>query len=250
MHLFINPYRRLSTIVELYEKRLRAIDIPHVESTPIPATREQVDFFQKQMRVALESYQEAMSLCVSLQMIAPVLGEAAINFLMMIMAKPEVRSDKRLREDFSRRHIDVRIKTLHLVCDGFEGKITGSEDEFKDFMRLINRRNDSLHGNIDPHKTTGEELFFDFHTIPLFSKNQSIEEIFLTSALANLSSEEALADVVVVRRFVAFLLSRIEPQSRAVVMQAMDELQLGFRRDTATIGVILPPATAVFFRTD
>src|SRR5260370_22461080 len=146
-----------------------------------------------------------MALGVSMEMIAPVMGEAAINFIMLILAKPGIRTDQRMQEDFTRRPIDVRIKSLSLVCDGVVVPITGSEGPFKDFLRIMNRRNDSLHGNIDPRKATGEEIFFDLHNIPLLRTQRSLGEVELSNALANLSPESALADVESVRQFMDFL---------------------------------------------
>lgn len=246
-HLFVNPYQRLSRIVERYEKRLRAITIPRVQSPPIPATRDQIARFRKEMETAMEVYQEASSLSISLQMLAPVMGEAAINFFMMVLMKPEVRTDNRIREVFARDPIDVRIKALHMHCNGFEQGVTGTEDQFRDFLSLMDRRNDRLHGNIDPRKTTGEEIFFDLGNIPLFLKHQGFAELARSSALADLSVEEALADVRVVRSFVAFLLSLLEPGVNTCIKRAMEDLQLGFRRDSHTIGVILPHAHIDFF---
>ncbi len=238
--LFLNPYHRLTAIVDQYERRLRSISIPKVLPPPIPSTREQLERFRKEMNAAAELYQEAMALCVSLEMIAPVMGEAAINFIMLILAKPGIRTDQRMQEDFTRRPIDVRIKSLSLVCDGVVVPITGAEAPFKDFLRIMNRRNDSLHGNIDPRKATGDEIFFDLHNIPLLKTQRSFGEVALSSALANLSPDSAIADVQTVRRFVEFILSCLDPRAKAVVQKLMAEQLLGFRPKTGTIGAILP----------
>jgi len=245
--LFLNPYRRLSTIVSRCDSRLRSIAIPEVQSPPIPATRAQLDRFFNDMQSAAELYQEAMELCVTLDIVLPVMGEAAVNFFMLVLAKPEIRNDERMREDFGRRPIDVRIKSLHLVCEGFAHPVTGSEDEFKAFLRIMNRRNDTLHGNVDPRASTGEEILFDFGTIPLLNSHHTFSQIALANALANLSPEATLDSVDAIRKFVEFLLSRLQPDPRALVGRAMEELHLGFRTETGSIGVILPPAQMDFF---
>ena len=65
----------------------------------------------------------------------------------------------------------MRIKSLPLCCEGFEHPITGSEELFKAFLRLMNRRNDLLHGNVDPKASTGEDIDFDQGTIPLIGES-------------------------------------------------------------------------------
>lgn len=245
--LFLNPYQRLSAMVDRCEKRLRDIKIPTVQSPPIPATREQFESFKKAMATANDLYHEAMELCVTLDMVVPVMGEAAVNFLMLVLARPEVRSDQRMRDDFSRRPIDVRIKSLSLVCEGFARPVTGSEDEFKGFLRIMNQRNDTLHGNIDPRKSTGEEIFFDFRTIPLLPIQRSFGEVALVNALTNLSPQQTLDNVKAVRKFIEFLLSLLGPETKGVVTRLMEEMQLGYRAETGTIGAILPVAQVDFF---
>ena len=244
--LFVNPYQRLASIVERYEKRLKEITIPQIKPLTIPTSRTDADRFGKEMTEAIAVYEEVTALCVNLQMIAPVMGEAAVNFVFLVLAKPGVRNDQRVRDDFARGPIDVRIKTLHLFCDEFADPITGSEDPFKNFLRLMNRRNDALHGNIDPRQTTGEEVFFDFRTIPLFPRHRSFGELALASALGNLTPKDALDDVKTVRAFVDFLLSRLVPSSAEMVGHVMKQQQLGYRADTGRIGAILPEAIIDF----
>jgi len=55
-----------------------------------------------------------------------------------------------------------------------------------------------------------------------------------------------LADVESVRQLVDFLLSCLEPRTRAVVQALMREQQLGFRPKTGAIGGILPQPVDFF----
>ena len=241
-HLFINPYRRLSVIVDQYVDRLEQLNLKGVR---VPRTHEFAEdptAYQEAMRACQEVYREASALTVSLQMIAPVMGEAVVNFLALILAKPEVKKDRRLFEDLVRRNIDVRIKSLSLFCVGFLRSIDGSEEPFKDFLRLMNRRNDTLHGNVDPRRSTGEEIFFDYGTIPLMRRYRSLSEIAISQVLASVEPDQALADVTVVRRFVDFLLSCLEPEYKYQAQMVLRELQPGYRPETNRIGVIIPYA--------
>ncbi len=238
--LFLNPFRRLALIATRHEDRLKQIDITTVPSLPIPATQTQSRAYSADLKNAMERYQEAMALCVELEMIAPVMGEAAVNLVLLLLAKPEVKNDERLRDKFSRDPIDVRIKSLHLVCDGISRPIDGSEEPFKAFLRIMNRRNDALHGNIDPRRSSGEEIFFDDPYIPLLAENRSFNEAALANALVNLSPERSIRDLREVRDFVDFLVGRMDPGAQEAVRRAMEEQQLGYRAETGEIGIVLP----------
>lgn len=241
-HLFVNPYRRLRTIVDRYVARLRELDPGSFRAPTFPTDPAALPQFIAESEQAKEKWREAMALSTSLELVAPVMGEAAINFLMLLLARPEIRSDARLYEDFTRRAIDVRIKSLHLSCVAFKEPITGSEEEFKAFLRLMNRRNDLLHGNVNPKAPVGDEILFDRGTIPLVPRHRNLPEIALANALANAKPDESLQAVDTVERFVNFLISRLEADAQAVIRRYFDEEQLGYRAQTGGIGLILPNA--------
>jgi hypothetical protein len=243
-NLFVNPYQRLARIVSRYESRLGEIVLPSVEPLSIPSTAKRVERFQEELQSALDLYEEAAGLCVSLQMIAPVMGEAAINFILMLMAKPDIKADQRLKDDFARRAIDVRIKTLHLSCDGFAKPVDANDEIVKDFLRLMNRRNDSLHGNVNPARSSGGEIMFDYRTIPLPSEHLDIAQAAISSAFADLSIDDSLADTATARHFVEFMLSCIDSTHQPAVREAIGTLQLGYRPEEDRIGVILPHVVA------
>jgi hypothetical protein len=241
-HLFVNPYRRLAAIVDRFERRLNQIAIPKVESPSIPVTEEQMRRFTTDMEHALDLQQEAMALCVSIEMVAPVMGEAAVNLVMLLLAKSELRDDKRLMEKFSRDQIDVRIKSLHLHCDGFANPVSASDERFKEFLRVMNRRNDALHGNIDPKRDFGEILYFDQRSIPLPTAQHSLSEIAIQHMMADLSKERSLSSINAIHGFVELLLECLECDKRSIVRRVMEEQLLGRESKTGRIGVILPIA--------
>lgn len=241
-HLFINPYHTLRTILERQVQRLTELDLANVAVPADPRTREELPHYQADLARCQAVYQEAMALTVGIHLTAPILGESAVNFLMLLLAKPDVRADRRVFEDFGRRNIDVRLKSLHLVCDGFASRIEGSEEQFKEFLRLMNKRNDRLHGNVDPTTSTGHEVYFDHRFIPLFPKSQGLTQIALDHALANVDPTAAIKDWETAREFVSFLLSKLEARIRPQIEMTLNQQQLGYRPQTKSIGAILPQA--------
>jgi len=246
-HLFVNPYKRLTSIVDQYESKLTQIDVRAPDPPTFPAGRSDLAQFHEKMGRAFDLQQEALALCISLEMILPVMGEAAVNLLMLLFAKTELRNDKRLMQKFGRDQIDVRIKSLHLHCDGFKTSIPSSDERFKDFLRLMNRRNDTLHGNIDPNKDFGEVIYFDQHNIPLPAEQNSFPEITLKHMLADLSKERTLSSIDVVRRFVQLLIDSLQPEAKSLVQHIMNVPVLGREAKTGRIGSILPTARVAAF---
>lgn len=241
--LFINPHHVLRVKLERQVQRLLELDLKNVEVPVDPQSAEELPKYQKHLAKCQDIYQEAMALCLDIQLSAPIFGESAVNLLTRIMAKPEVRADQRLFDDHCRRNIDVRVKGLHLVCDGFAGRIDGSEEAFKGFLGLMNRRNDLLHGNVDPTKGTGHEVYFDHRFIPLFASSQGLTQLALEHALP----DAAIRDWEAARGFVALLLTKLDARVRDGVEQAFGQQQLGYRPKTGSIGVILPQARVSFF---
>ncbi len=245
--LFVNPYRRLTSIVDQFESKLKQIDVKAPDPPTFPAGRSELTQFYEEMGRAFDLQREALALCVSLEMILPVMGEAAVNLLMLLLAKADLRNDKRLMEKFGRDPIDVRIKSLHLHCDGFKTSIPSSDDRLKDFLRLMNRRNDTLHGNINPNKNFGEVIYFDQRNIPLPEEQNSFTEITLKHMLADLSKEGSLSSIGVVRRFVQLLIDSLQPEAKELVQHIMNVPVLGREVKTGRIGSILPTARVAVF---
>lgn len=245
--LFINPHHTLRVKLERQVNRLRELDIKKVAAPEDPRSAEELPLYHANLTKFQAIYQEAMALCVDIQLSAPVFVESAVNLLAHFLAKSEIRADKRQFDDHCRRNIDIRVKNLHLICDGFADYINGSEEPFKEFLRLMNQRNDLLHGNVNPTKGTGQEVYFDHRFIPLFARSQGLTQLAVEHALANLDPDAAIRDWEAARRFVAFLLGKLDGLVKNEVELAFDQQQLGYRPETGTIGVILPQDRVGFF---
>jgi len=240
-HLFVNPYHRLKRIVDQQESRLRTLNVPGMAVPSIGESTNDAIAFKQKMREITVACDEAMSLSIMLQMTAPVLGESLINFLLLLLSRPEIRNDKRMFESYTRQNIDVRIKSLPVVCIGFKPNVDFSSSQFKDFLRLMDNRNKRLHGNIDPTIKTGDEIYFDHATIPLFESQRSIPEFAMHAGLAHADPSDALADVTTTREFVIFLLDQLDENTRAQIEMVLETPQLGYRPEKNRIGIILPP---------
>lgn len=235
--LFINPFKRFNMIVNDIEKQLRDIDLREPTSLPAIITKKHQKKYFEELGKWHENINKARVIGASLRMIAPIFGESFINLIIFILAKKQIKSDIRLYEDLIRKNIDIRIKSLPLYCDGFNKDIKRNAEEFKQFITLMNYRNELLHGNVNPLKLKFDEVFFD-KTIPLFLDEKRLSKRLVGSSIRYIEPEAALNDVRVVRDFIIFILLHLAPSFRREVEILMYEPVLGWREYTKRIGVL------------
>jgi len=238
--LFINPYKRLSDIIDDLQNRLQDLNLNEIQlpRTPTAAvTKKEAEEWSADVKRCQAVFREAALLGTSIRMIAPVLGESFINLLIFSLAKPEIKNDDRLYKDLINKQIDIRIKSLHLYCQGFARPVDTASDSFKNFHTLMNRRNDILHGNIDPLRLKYDEAYFD-GTIPLFSTQKDFATRCIKEYLSGVEPEIALSDIRTVRGFVDFVLNHLSADYRTLLEMIMNDPKPGWRDDTKRIGIL------------
>jgi hypothetical protein len=238
--LFVNPYKRLHDVLLRTKQELIALNISEIDIPETPQSREGLENLQKQIQELGPKFDDALRLGVTLRMLTPVLGEAFVNLLIFILAKEEIKKDARLYQDAIRREIDVRVKSLHLICDGFEKPVDASSERFKNFHTLMNGRNDFLHGNVDPTKLKFDSVFFDYGTIPIFKKRASFGELALSHKLIHVEPESALASLNTVLAFIDLVLESLDKNIREVMKRFMHTTSPGWRPDVGRAGILFP----------
>ncbi len=170
--LFINPFARIAHTLQEYIYQIEKLNLKEIGCTN--GTKESIDKYKKELLRWTKNIGKAASLGTTIRMLCPVMAESFINLILLVFRKEEYKNDERLYEGLIREQIDIRVKTLHLHCSCFPNQIDCSSPVFKKFHALMNKRNDFLHGNIDPYKLIVEEVWFDQKTIPLFEKDEGI----------------------------------------------------------------------------
>jgi hypothetical protein len=244
--LFVNPFARIEKVVTELRERLLELDFTIPLRPSCITTKKELDDYSKAMRDTLPRHFQAQLLGLNLRMLVPVMAEAFINLVFFCLAKPEVRRDDRLYDGFLRNNIDLRLASLHMHCDGFPTPINREAPEVKRFLQLMNRRNDLLHGNVDPQRLKFDEVFFD-GTIPLFKDEKSMTVRFLENSLRYIEPEEANSDVIAVAEFITFLLQCMDEEHRKAMEVIMYEREPGWRPDTNRIGLLFSENIAEFF---
>jgi hypothetical protein len=99
--------------------------------------------------------------CLQLSLLTPVLAEAFINMVILILCKKEIRENPRQFEGFIRSQIDTKLFDLSYKCEGFLRSIDPRAEVFKNFKRVMDKRNHAIHGNCDPEREQIEVVYFE-----------------------------------------------------------------------------------------
>jgi len=244
--LFVNPYKRLFDVLDGCRNDLTQLDIDCTNVPRTPESAEEVQEFFNTLNEERTQFEEALRLGVTIRMLAPVLGEAFVNLVIFLLAKKDIKADRRIYQDLIRRSIDVRVKSLHINCDGFARPVATESEPFKAFQTLMNNRNDFLHGNVDPTKLKYDVVHFDYQTIPVFEKRASFGELALSHRLIHVEPDRALEDLQTVERFVAIVMDSLDPTYRELVIAFMRETSPGWRPKDGRVGILFPESIAHF----
>lgn len=130
---------------------------------------EQKNIAEKQRNRLSRHYHSLYRNCLELSLVTPVLAEAFINMTILILCKKEVRENVRQFEAFIRSQIDAKIFDLAYKCEGFTKRVEPNAPSYKNFKRVMDKRNHSIHGNIDPEREKIEIVYFEGKR-PLFKE--------------------------------------------------------------------------------
>jgi hypothetical protein len=229
--LFINPFRRVANTVASLAAQLEAIELNEPPSRSMFMTRSEADTHNAARDRWTRDAFVASMLSTSIRMLAPVVAEAFVNFVLFALGRPDVRQDTRVYDAAIRQPIDVRVRSLHLYCDGVLRPIETAHEAFTTFQTLMNRRNDFLHGNIDPTRLAFDDVFFDSfyggQVIPLFKDDRGVIARYVANSFRFAEPAAALEDVNAVQAFVDHVLTHLTDDVRLRLMRLLSSEFLG-----------------------
>jgi hypothetical protein len=237
--LFINPFRRIQKTVYGLGDRLQMIHLNEPVPRPIVMTKAEADASAKELAIWTMATNSAATLGTCIRMLAPVMAEAFVNFVLFVLGRDDVRRDQRLYDSLLRQPIDVRVRSFHLNCDGFARPVDCEAEPFANFHSLMNQRNDLLHGNVDPHLLAFDEVWFDRYRdeqiIPLFRDDRSMTARFLANSLKFVEPDAAIGDVRVVSRFMEHVVSQLSDDVAERFIRRLEQDYLGWNPTTGEL---------------
>lgn len=158
--------------------------------------------------------------------------EGFLNILYELYLKSELRAD-RLYERIAREQIDVKLRIAPIYCDGFKSKTINNEDiRFKNYLRLVNLRNDYVHANLikslERYIVNEDDYTFIFENeentdIPTNINNLELKHVEL--------AQKYIDDVV------ELVIESLEPKTRREFEKIIFEREIEVEDDN---GVLIP----------
>jgi hypothetical protein len=144
------------------------LDAPTFEQATLKAgSKEDIAEYTEAVKRASERASDLYGDCLKLRLLTPIMAEAYINMIILMFCKDAIRNDKAKYQEFVRARIPDRLYLLTRHCDGFARHIDKTTDAYANFMRIIDKRNFALHGNVNPIEEQLEVIYFDKRR-PLF----------------------------------------------------------------------------------
>jgi hypothetical protein len=244
--VFINPYRQLRDTVDLFKAELDDINLePQKEKLDNPLTSADFLKYKDEWDKMMVRYTKGMGLAMSLKIMLPILAESFIQLVIVFLCRPEIKTNKRLFDNFLRDNIDIRVQSLHINCIGFLTPVDWRADQCKEYNNIVNQRNDLLHGNIDIEKLKFSEIFFN-KTVPVFNEYMTMWQQSLGVAVEHSGIGDVVKWYDIIEDFTKYVISCMEPKIQEQFKIFMDKRDIGINRENQRLGILLPDHLADF----
>ncbi len=205
-------------------------------------TQNQLEFEEVKERwtQTLQKYDFAVGQVFGLRAMLPVMAESFVNFILFILAKPEIKSNDRLYQTTLRQPIDIRVQSLHLNCNGFSSNVDYTTEECKKFHTLMNERNDLLHGNVNINKQAFGNVYFD-KKMPIFDEYEDFWEKSIGVSIRTMNIQSIHGEYEVVKNFINYILSKLNENIKEQIEHLLETSRLGFNEETKRVGILFSP---------
>jgi hypothetical protein len=223
---FLNPLSHFIDSIDRMIQKAENLDKSLVKNKAQPETLEDIRWHIENHEQHAIAASELAGYCLSIRMMSPVAAEMFVNLLIYNLYK-DIGNRKQSIDDFSRSSIITRVRELAQKCDGFKSSPDGEAQPFKDFLTLMNRRNDLLHGNIKPESRT-EDDFQVHNNIPTILKFRSMFDRALGPTLNAFPIEEAKRDRDITINFIQYILSCLDENTRTEIEPMLTSIDLHY----------------------
>lgn len=235
---FVNPYQRLRSSVEKLLLELRSLDLkPETEKIPDITSSDEIP--ADHWEGIFSRYSKGLGLCFGIRSMLPVMAEAYVNLMLFVLMRPDIKHDDRLKENTIRQPIDVRIKSLHLTCVGFDKPVDYAHNACKAYHTMVNERNDLLHGNVVLEKLKFNEVYFNGR-VPVFNEYRSMWERSVGVEIGAVGLHRLSHEVDTVNALIAYLTECLKPEVKKQLELLSEKRDLGLNQKNGRIGILFP----------
>ena len=223
---FLNPLSHLKDSILRMLSRAEELDSSLIRSRAHPETLEDIQWHADNQENQSIAAAELSGCCLSVRMMSPVFAEMFVNLLIFNLFRDSGDRNAEMAK-FRRLGIIDRISGLASNCEGFARSPDKEARPLRDFLDLMNRRNDLLHGNIKPEDRV--ESDFQLHDeVPTIMKFKPIYERALGPTLNAFPLEEARRDYQAALAFVKYMLTCLHDDQRAEFEPMLDSVDMHY----------------------
>jgi hypothetical protein len=216
-------------------------DIPPFDGRlPAGARNDQeLEESQRVLKAQADRAEGLFSNCLKLRLMTPIMAEAFINMMILVFCKDDIRNDQTQYDAFVRSKISERLNLLPQHCDGFKCAIDVRTEAYRDFMRVMSRRNFELHGNVDPIREQIEVVYFEGKR-PLFAQSGDHQLKFFEHLEKINEPEKVVKDYESVHLFLYEITLCLSEQHRAFFEHIAGTSYPGYEVRMKRVNRILP----------
>lgn len=222
------------------EMHAAIIDMPAAKTAlPKITTKRSIKKYESALKQISKRATDLHGDCLKLRLLTPIMAEAFINMVILVFCKDEVRNDKNQYEAFLRLNLPERLAALNEYCHGFTSPINLSTDVYRDFKRIMDRRNFAIHGNIDPIREQIEVVYFEGKR-PIFAEGGDNILNFFEHLERIYSPQEAVADYEATHLFLFEIMDHLSDDHRLFFEQVIEDSFPGYEIHKQRVTKILP----------
>lgn len=238
---FLNPYAQLVESSQLLLARAKSLAATLQADMAAPHTVEEAASFVQAFNDHYPLALELAGLCLSIRMMCPVMIEAFLNLTLYALAKPDLRSASGGLLALTRQPLVKKVQGLDQTCDYFLRPVDWAAPVCQAVDELRRRRNEILHGNIDPVGQKYETVWL-WEQAPLFTRVLGPYERALGSKLSAHPLVEVEKDFQLVEAFEEHVLSCIQPTAAAEMRNILGSIDLAYDQNRDKLGILFANA--------
>jgi hypothetical protein len=201
--------------------------LPPVSIAAVQDSEDDITALNEAMTQQSKRVQQLFGDCLKLRLLMPIMAEAYINMLILTFCRSAIREDPELYNGFLRAKIPKRLELLSVYCDGFARTVEHSLPGCNNFMRIVNRRNFELHGNVDPIRDQIETVYFEARR-PLFVNPGHNIHVLFEQMERQANPEGLLGEYEELHAFLGEIAGCLTPRHKAFFDQVISDAYPGF----------------------
>jgi hypothetical protein len=186
---------------------------------------------------------DLMTVPTELSVLTPVMFESFLGLIVALLIKPEIRTDQAAFQSFVRSPLNIKLTSLADRCRGFVRSLDQADPVFGRYWQVVNRRNDIIHGNVDPMRDVLEVVYFDGKR-PLYTAGGDRIRQHWSGLMRQYRPSEVMEDYVATHEFILDILDHLHPVTRDLVDRLIRDTQPAWDDRRKMFGVLFPDAVA------